>query len=58
MPGKPLPKGQRKARIIPVRVDENQFQEFSKAARSEGLSLSAWLRRLALQALRRNKESE
>jgi predicted HicB family RNase H-like nuclease len=43
--GRPqLPKGQAKAKIVPVRLAENQAKTFAKAAKRSKQSLSEWIR--------------
>ena len=44
-PGRPpLPKGQAKGRIVPVRLTNDEAASFAKAARVNKQTLSEWMR--------------
>jgi len=44
-PGRPpLPKGQAKGRIVPIRLTHDERQQYEKAARANGQTLSEWVR--------------
>lgn len=45
----------RKDTVIKIRVDPTQRSDFEWAARREGTQMSTWLRRLALDEVRRLK---
>ena len=40
---------------IQLRVSADQKEQFQKAAQAEGLAVSAWLRRIALSAVKNPK---
>ena len=40
----PLPKGEVREKITPIRLQENERATFEKAAQKAGLSLSEWIR--------------
>jgi hypothetical protein len=43
--GRPsLPKGEARAKVTPVRLQDNERAAFEKAAEKAGLSLSEWIR--------------
>jgi hypothetical protein len=46
--------GGMKTEKIVLRVEPEELEQFSTAARREGLSLSAWIRRLLLLELKRS----
>ena len=49
--GRPaLPRGQAKAVMARIRLQENERAAFEKAAQKAGLSLSEWMRQAAWQA--------
>lgn len=41
----PLPKGEVREKITPIRLQEDERTKFEKAAQKAGLSLSEWIRR-------------
>lgn len=45
----------RKDTVLKIRVDPTQRADFAWAARREGTQMSTWLRRLALEEVRRLK---
>ena len=47
------PKAQRKEELVQIRVSAVQKRLLAEAAQRDGLDLSAWLRRLGLQAATR-----
>jgi predicted HicB family RNase H-like nuclease len=40
----PLPKGHAKAKYVPMRLRDEDFKAFSKAAKASKQSLSEWMR--------------
>jgi uncharacterized protein (DUF1778 family) len=40
----PLPKGQAKAKYVPMRLKEEDFKAFTKAAKANKQTLSEWMR--------------
>jgi uncharacterized protein (DUF1778 family) len=40
----PLPKGHVKAKIVPMRLKEEDFKAFTKAAKASKQTLSEWMR--------------
>ncbi|HYB84203.1 MAG TPA: hypothetical protein VED86_02645 [archaeon] len=40
----PLPKGQAKGRIVPIRLTHDERTRYEKEARSNGQTLSQWVR--------------
>jgi predicted HicB family RNase H-like nuclease len=40
----PLPKGELREKITPIRLQENERAIFERAAQKAGLSLSEWIR--------------
>jgi hypothetical protein len=50
-PGRPkLPKGEAKGKIVPIRFTKAEAEQLAKAARTNGLTLSEWIRRAVLAA--------
>lgn len=54
--GRPLAGKDRKGTLIQLRVTDEQKSLFETAAVREGLSVSAWLRQIALHAARAQAE--
>lgn len=48
----PLPKGQAKSRILPVRYTEEAIRAMESAAKAKGQTLSEWIRSTLDSALR------
>ncbi len=46
----PLPKGHVKAKIVPMRLNDEDVKLFSKAAKARKLSLSEWMRSILRDA--------
>lgn len=46
----------RKTAVVRLRIDPVHKKAFARAAEREGLDVSAWIRRLALAELRRQRE--
>lgn len=53
-PGRPeLPKGSAKGKIVPVRLDSEEIEMFTKAMeKSEHTTLSAWIRQTLREAVK------
>jgi hypothetical protein len=52
-PGRPkLPKGQAKGKIVPIRFTKAEADRLAEAARSNGQTLSEWIRRTLFAAIR------
>jgi predicted HicB family RNase H-like nuclease len=47
----PLPKGEVRERITPIRLQEDERTRFEKAAQKAGLSLSEWIRQTLRMAI-------
>ena len=47
----------RRGKIVQMRVARAQYPSFKEAASAEGLPVAAWLRRLAIRAVRAQKRS-
>jgi hypothetical protein len=51
-PGRPkLPKGQANGKIVPIRFTKAEAEQLTEAAKTNGLTLSEWIRRIVLAAL-------
>jgi predicted HicB family RNase H-like nuclease len=48
----PLPKGEVREKITPIRLQENERLTFEKAAQRDGLSLSEWIRQTLRTAIK------
>jgi len=48
----PLPKGEVREKITPIRLQENERTAFEKAAQKAGLSLSEWIRQTLRVAIK------
>jgi uncharacterized protein (DUF1778 family) len=58
-PGRPpADKDKRKGTLLQIRVTDEQKNLFEAAALREGLSISAWMRQVALHAARSQAEPE
>ena len=52
-PGRPkLPKGEAKGKIVPIRFTKAEAERLTQAAKRNDLTLSEWIRRTVLDALR------
>jgi predicted HicB family RNase H-like nuclease len=50
--GRPsLPKGEARAKVTPVRLQDNERAAFEKAAQKAGMSLSEWIRQTLRSAV-------
>ena len=50
-PGRPkLPKGEAKGKIVPIRFTKAEAEQLDKVAKTNGLTLSEWIRRTVLAA--------
>ena len=47
---KPKPPGQTKNKVLPVRFTDDDYEEIRDAAGHERLEMSAWVRKVALDA--------
>jgi len=47
----PLPKGEVREKITPIRLQENERTAFERAAQKAGLSLSEWIRQTLRSAI-------
>jgi hypothetical protein len=52
MRGRPRAGKEKKGTLLQIRVTDEQKSAFEVASEREGLSVSAWLRQLALRAIR------
>jgi len=51
-PGRPkLPKAEAKGKIVPIRFRKAEAEQLAEAAKADDLTLSEWIRRIALSAL-------
>lgn len=48
----PLPKGAVRAKITPIRLQDDERTAFEKAAGQQGLSLSEWMRKTLKESLK------
>jgi hypothetical protein len=58
VPGKPKPPQLRKDRKLQVRLTDRQYEIFAQAAEDVGLTVSAWLRSLGIQATRERAKAD
>ena len=49
------PKSKRKSELVQIRMSATEKRKLVRAAEDDGLSLSAWLRRLALKAAEKKR---